>query len=99
MTRAEALAEAKRRWGPDGAVSCHRSCGHADTNRIYRYVVGFIEVGGDDPGWVVKGQALRSYEAAFADASDREFKAHGESIARREGVALCRENDTARRAK
>ena len=66
MTRKQALAEAQRRWGFMAVVFCSRSAGHS-TNRVYCYRVCARE--GD-----VRGSALRSYRAAFADASRRETR-------------------------
>lgn len=64
MTKQQATTKARKLWGPMAMVFCFRSAGHS-TNRVYCYKVCSRE--GEVRGW-----ALRSYEAAFADAAIRE---------------------------
>lgn len=72
MTRAEALAEAKRRWGPEAVVSSWRHIGAHGKRRGQRweYQVGCMEGVGEEYGATWKGSG-DSWEAAFADADAR----------------------------
>ena len=56
-----AIAEAQRRWGPDGAIS------YADTYRLAHCLVGELRHG----RFWIRGRGS-TWEAAFADADARE---------------------------
>ena len=70
MTREEALAEAKRRWGPSGAVRFREETSHSGRStrgRLARYccMVGDGSLG---KGCTVEGQG-NTWREAFEDAA------------------------------
>lgn len=64
MTRAEALAEARRRWGTNAWVKSTRS-GEPELYAVGDYVIR------KSPVRNLRGSAFFSWEAAFADADRR----------------------------
>lgn len=69
MTQAEALAEAKRRWGPDASV-VKEAVGQPGSHRFSRFLVR----GPDEGAGNQYGTSYRGWIPAFADADRRSRK-------------------------
>lgn len=70
MTRAEALAEAKRRWGPDGHVSYGMIHGYRVGTKLPS-ATALMDVKGSAPHLTKPRKGRNGWVDAFADADRR----------------------------